>query len=361
MPQRPTSEELAALREELSSVDRALLEVVARRSRCVAEIAAFKAREDVPALDRARETDHLESMLARGAELGLVEDLVRPLFEALFAASRAEQRHVRLAALAPLRVGIVGATAGIGATLARVFTRAGLVVEGTGLDAGAPAGEIAARSELVVLAAPIDVTCAVAAQVGPHVVPGACLMDVTSVKRAPIAAMLAATSPEVDVVGAHPLFGPSAAPDLEGRRVVLCRGRGDVWMPRVARLFELLGAEVVEADAEEHDHHMAFGQALTQAKAIALGATLARSGVSLARARALSTETSRADLSTLERLAAQRPGLFADLLCENPEAPSACAALAQELAALAREAAAHDRDALIRQFMAVARVVLGGA
>ena len=69
MPQRPTSEELAALREELSSVDRALLEVVARRSRCVAEIAAFKAREDVPALDRARETDHLESMLARGAEL----------------------------------------------------------------------------------------------------------------------------------------------------------------------------------------------------------------------------------------------------------------------------------------------------
>ena len=50
MPQRPTSEELAALREELSSVDRALLEVVARRSRCVAEIAAFKAREDVPAL-----------------------------------------------------------------------------------------------------------------------------------------------------------------------------------------------------------------------------------------------------------------------------------------------------------------------
>ena len=360
MPPQPT-DELAALREELSSVDAALLEVVARRSRCVAEIAAFKAREDVPALDRARETAHLEAMLARGADLGLAEDLVRSLFGALFAASRAEQRQVRLAALTPLRVGIVGATAGIGATLARLFSRAGLEVEGTGLDAGAPAEELAARSELVVLAVPIHVTCEVAARVGPHVAPGACLMDVTSVKRAPLAAMLAATAPEVDVVGAHPLFGPTAAADFEGRRVVLCRGRGEAWLSRVAKLFELLGAEVVEADAEEHDHHMAFGQALTQAKAIAFGATLARSGVSLARARALSTETSRADLATLERLAAQRAGLFADLLCENAEAARACDALAEELAALARDAAAPDRDALIRRFDAVARVVLGGA
>lgn len=361
MPHPPASDELVALREELSSVDAALLEVVARRSRCVAQIAAFKAREDVPALDRARETAHLESMLARGDALGLAEDLVRPLFAALFAASRAAQRRVRLDALPPLRVGIVGATAGIGATLARVLARAGVAVEGTGLDAGAPAEELAARSELVVLAVPIHVTCAVAAQVGPHVRPGACLMDVTSVKGAPLAAMLAATAPEVDVVGAHPLFGPTAAADLEGRRVVLCPGRGEAWLPRVAKLFELLGAEVVEATAEEHDRHMAFGQALTQAKAIALGATLAKAGVSLARARALSTETSRADLDTLVRLAAQRPGLFADLLCENPAAAGACDALAQELSALAREAGACDRDALVRRFERAARVAVDGA
>lgn len=357
MPHDDPSAELATLRQQLSEVDLALLDVVARRARCVTAIAAFKARQDVPALDRARELAHLDALVARGRTLGLAEPLVGALFEALFAASRAEQRRVRLAALPPLRVGIVGATSGIGATLARVLAGAGVEVERTGLDVGAPPEVVAARSELVVLAVPIDVTCEVAAQVGPHVRAGGCLMDVTSVKQAPLAAMLRATSDDVEVVGAHPLFGPSEAPDLDGLRVVLCPGRGAVWLPRIARLFELLGAELVEASPEEHDAHMAYGQALVQAKTVALGATLAGAGVSLGRARQLATETARAELATLERLAAQRPGLFAELLCDNPAAATACAALAEVLAQVAREAGAGDRDALVRRLEEVARYV----
>ena len=51
---------------------------------------------------------------------------------------------------------------------------------------------------------------------------GGLLMDVTSIKEAPVKAMLEST--KASVVGTHPMFGPSVH-SLQGQRVVLCLER----------------------------------------------------------------------------------------------------------------------------------------
>ena len=71
------------------------------------------------------------------------------------------------------------------------------------------AAEAAAAADVTIISVPIDLTEQVIAEVGPHVPEHALLMDVTSLKEAPVAAMLAST--RASVVGTHPMFGPQRA------------------------------------------------------------------------------------------------------------------------------------------------------
>ena len=114
----------------------------------------------------------------------------------------------------------------MGALLVRLFGDLGHRVVVADLDTELRAEEAAAIADVTIVSVPIAATEAVIRAVGPHVREDALLMDVTSLKTAPIDAMLAAT--RGSVVGTHPMFGPSVH-TLQGQRVVLCRGRGEAW------------------------------------------------------------------------------------------------------------------------------------
>ena len=101
----------------------------------------------------------------------------------------------------------------------------------------------------------IDVTEQVIRDIGPRLRPESLLMDVTSVKSEPVRAMLACT--KANVVGTHPMFGPSVH-SLQGQRVVVCPARGDHWAHWVSAMFTARGLAVVEATPEHHDRMMAW-------------------------------------------------------------------------------------------------------
>lgn len=355
----PAPPSLATLRAELDAADAELLRVLARRAEVVSRIAEAKALAGLPVLDRAREEAHLAAQCARGAELGLDVGVVRDVVSRVVRASREAQRASRAGLPPPFSVGIVGGTSGMGAFFARELRAAGLEVEVTGLDEGAPAVEVASRHELVLLAVPIEATADVARRVGPHVRAGGCLADVTSVKRAPIDAMLAATPASVEVVGTHPLFGPSVS-CMDRLTVAVCEGRGSEWMGRLTSLFEGLGAEVVRVDAEEHDARMALAQAAIHAKSLALGHVLAAYPGGASALLTTATPQLRAEVALVARLAAAPPALLVGLLFENPHAPPAVNRLARELSRLSEALAARDRAFVARQVEALA-VALGPA
>jgi prephenate dehydrogenase len=133
--------------------------------------------------------------------------------------------------------------------------------------AAIPPGESisqAASQDIVVLAVPLEQLREVAAAITPHLRPGALVVDVCSLKVAPLAILAELLPEDVDILGTHPLFGPqSGRLGIAGLRIALCPLRG-----RHARLAARLlrrgfGLEVVVTTAEAHDRQMAYVQGLT--------------------------------------------------------------------------------------------------
>ncbi|MBL9039140.1 MAG: bifunctional chorismate mutase/prephenate dehydrogenase [Archangium sp.] len=344
---------LKALRDALSSVDRDLITLLGKRMDLVRQVAEIKAASGAPSFDREREGAHLDELLELAMTVRLAPDIVRDLFRSLFSTSRALQRTVFAARAQHFSIGIIGGTAGMGAFLARVFMSAGHAVETMGLGVGAPAAEVASRHDLVVIAVPIADTVEVIKAVAPHVRKGACLIDVTSIKAAPLEAMLAHAPPGVDVVGTHPMFGPSGN-DFDRQKVVLCHGRGEAGLERVRRLFEAFGAEIIEASADEHDEHMALIQVLVHEKTLVLGSVLERLGAPLTRSLQFASPIYRTELALIGRMFSQRPELYADILTVNPRSGEVSQRFAEEAKRLADAVSTGQRDALITRFREVA-------
>jgi chorismate mutase/prephenate dehydrogenase len=349
----PSPSSLAEMREALATRDQQIVALVAERMRLIREVARLKAAEGLPSFDREREGAHLDDLLAHASDLGVEHDVVRDIFARLFAASRLEQRRFLQARAEHFSIGVIGGTQGMGAFLARVFFTGGYPVETMGLGEGAPAREVAARSDLVVVAVPIDVTVSVIEEVAPHVRQGACLVDVTSIKRAPLEAMLRAAPEGVDVVGTHPMFGPHGV-DFDRQKVVLCRGRGETGFARVKKLYETFGAETIEATADEHDAQMALIQVLVHEKTMVLGSVLERLKADLGRSLAFASPIYRTELAMIGRMFSQQAELYADILTVNPEAPRLSHVFEQEAAHFARAVAMGDRETVVRRFRQVA-------
>jgi chorismate mutase/prephenate dehydrogenase len=349
----PPPPDLALIRDELAKTDQDLVTLLATRMRLIREVARVKAGNDLPSFDREREGAHMDDLLVRAKEQNVPEDVVRDVYARLFAASRLEQRRFLQARAEHFSIGIIGGTQGMGGFLARVFADAGFPVDAMGLGVGASAVEVAARNDLVVVAVPIDKTVEVIREIAPHVRKGACLMDITSIKRAPLEAMLEAAPEGVDVVGTHPMFGPHGA-DFDRQKVVLCKGRGEDGFARVRRLYEAFGAETIEASAEEHDSQMALIQVLVHEKTMVLGSVLERLKADLGRSLQFASPIYRTELAMIGRMFSQRAELYADILTVNPEAPRLSQVFEQEAAYFARAVAMADRDTVVKRFRQIA-------
>ncbi len=131
------------------------------------------------------------------------------------------------------------------------------------LGVGFGSVEQAAAREIVIVAVPVRVMRAVFSQIAPHLIPGALVIDVGSVKMLPAAWMAEILPDHVDLVATHPLFGPQSAKNgLAGLRLVVCPIRGER-ADKVAAFGRSLGLTVTVTSAEEHDREMAYVQALT--------------------------------------------------------------------------------------------------
>jgi len=125
--------------------------------------------------------------------------------------------------------------------------------------------EQAAACPYVLLAVPVQSFASLLTTIREHLQPGALVIDVASVKLAPVAAMQAVLPDTVEIIGTHPMFGPqSAATGLAGHRVVVCPVRTQRLDEVQAFLEEELGLDVYVCDAETHDREIAQTQALAQ-------------------------------------------------------------------------------------------------
>ena len=214
-----------------------------------------------------------------------------------------------------ITIGLVGGSGRMGQWFRRFFTAAGYSVEIAGRKTAMTPVELARKSRVLIVTVPIDVTCATIKELGPYLAKDALFMDLTSLKKEPVEAMLKYSKAEV--IGTHPLFGPRER-SLKGKNIVLCPARGKKWLPWLKDLFGSYGGHLEIMSPDEHDRAMAIVQGLVHAAHMAVGMTVVGSKFPLSTFDSISTPNFKKKLQQVRRLFSQDPTLYAQMLFCNP-------------------------------------------
>lgn len=357
LPPKPAA--LEPLRKRIDELDHEVLELLQKRMEVVAQVAAVKHAQGVQIRDFERERQLLDDRRERALALGLPPGPIESIYRQIMLASRDYQ--AALGAAAPKhverkRVAVIGGEGQMGTLLARMFRELGHEVAIADVATALTPQQAAASADVVVISVPIQITTQVIEQLGPYVRKDALLMDVTSVKQAPVEAMLRAT--EANVVGTHPMFGPGVH-TLQGQRIVLCRGRGEAWFAWLAQMMDMRGLTVTEATAEEHDRAMGLVQVLTHFQTQVLGWALSRSGVSLEESRRFTSPAYLMELYVAARHFAQDPLLYGPIEMLNPGTKTVTSAFLSAANELSEILASRDQARFDRMFDEV-REYFGG-
>ena len=223
------------------------------------------------------------------------------------------------------RILVVGGNGNMGRRFVSAFRDRGCTVQCLDLldDEGRPVppaqrAEAVRDADIVMLAVPMGVVVSVAEALGPDLRPDALFCDINSLKEDVCAAM--ARSPAAEVLGLHPMFGPTVS-DFDGQTLIVCpvrvgpRGR---WLRR--QLAEL-GLVEHESSPEAHDRMMAVVQVLVHFRTLVMGETLRRSGIGIADSLNYTSPIYRLELAFVGRLYVQDPGLYAEIEMQNPYGP----------------------------------------
>ena len=357
--QNPDKGPLLGLRGALDDLDHELLQLLVRRMDIVAEIAARKRSHRVRIRDLARERRVLDDRCSRAEELGLSAESIESIWRQLMLMSRERQAALRAEVPPDVEaksVAIIGGEGGMGRSLVTLFSDLGHDVSSADLQTELRPADAAANADVVIISVPIRETRAVIEALGPLVRKDALLMDVTSIKSDPVAAMLEST--EASVVGTHPMFGPGVN-TYQGQRVVICPGRGEAWLDWLRQMLSARGLVLTETTPAEHDSMMAIVQVLHHFKTQVLGMALSRAGAPLEETLRFTSPAYLLETYVTGRHFAQAPELYGPIEMLNPDSGRVVDIFREAASDLARILANGDQEAFDQVFAEV-RAFFGG-
>ena len=322
-PENPTTSRevhhrLDQLRQAIDAIDHDIVALLKERQEQVEKVLQLKKTHGIPIYHPAREENLISEKRQVGRAVGLDADFLEDIFRRILRQSRVEQT-VQLARRG-IRPGatvlIVGGCGAMGRYLAAWFGEAGYRVRGLDCDDWHQAEALCRNVDLALISVPIDSTPDVARRLGPHLPADCILADVTSVKKAPLAAMLETHSGPV--IGLHPLFGP-ATTNLDKQIVVATPGRDRTACQWLVDQFSAWGAIVIETDAAFHDDIMGIVQALRHFATFVFGRFLYEQRIRLDEALEFSSPIYRLEFGMVGRLFAQNAALYSEIIFASPE------------------------------------------
>jgi chorismate mutase/prephenate dehydrogenase len=310
--------ELAELRREIDTIDQQVVDLLSKRQKQVEHVVALKKAHNLQVYHPSREEDLISARRQQAREAGLNPDFIEELYRIIMHRSRVEQtgQMARKAVKPGATVLIVGGTGEMGRYFVNWFSGAGYQVRSMGSKDWPNVAVLCDGIDLCIISVVIDRTPEIVERIGPFLPPDAVLVDVTSIKKVPLSAMLKAHPGPV--LGLHPLFGPTTS-TLDKQIVVATPGRDDDACRWVIEQFSLWGSIIVMSDADEHDEIMQFVQSLRHFATFAFGQFLASKKVPLARTLEFSSPIYRLELGMVGRLFAQDASLYAEIIFATPE------------------------------------------
>ncbi|GAA3538437.1 bifunctional chorismate mutase/prephenate dehydrogenase [Zobellella aerophila] len=344
-------DELNVLRDQIDDVDQQLVELFARRLKLVAGVGEVKSRHGVPIYAPDREAAMLARRRAEAEARGVPPDLIEDVLRRLMRESYASEKDTGFKCINPAlsKAVVVGGAGLLGGLFAHQLKLSGYRVEILEKDDWQQAESLLAGAGLVVLAVPIDQTVAVIGRL-PKLPDDCLLVDLTSVKSEPLAAMMATHAGPV--LGLHPMFGPDVS-SLAKQVIIYCAGRGAEQYEWLLAQMRIWGARLQPVSAEEHDEAMSLVQALRHFTSFAYGAHLCAEQADITQLLRLSSPIYRLELAMVGRLFAQDPALYADIILSSPKNIEMIRRYHRRFGELLSQLENDKRDAFVEQFRTV--------
>jgi chorismate mutase/prephenate dehydrogenase len=303
-------------RRRIDEIDSQLVELLAKRAELTTEVGAIKSEHGLPIYVPEREKSLLESRRAQAESLGvspqLVEDLLRRMMRESYATQN--QKYIKVNSNIH-NVVVIGGKGALGRIFVDLFSRSNYNIDIVEKNDWEQASTVFEKADIVLVSVPINITCNLIQQL--NNLPEHCILaDVTSVKTAPLNAMMKAHNGPV--VGLHPMFGPDS-PGMIKQVVVICHGRSQEKYAWLIQQMKVWGATLYESSAQEHDKAMAFIQVMRHFSSFVYGTHLAAENPNLQTLRDFSSPIYRLELAMVGRLFAQAPQLYADIIFNDPE------------------------------------------
>lgn len=214
----------------------------------------------------------------------------------------------------PKTISIIGGLGKMGELFSRAFEEKGFKVLISDIETELSNEDVAKQGDVVIITVPIRNTEQIINEITPFLKSDAMITDFTSVKINPVLAMKKKFSGEV--VGGHPLFGPSAG--FEKQNFILCPERKGDYFEWYKEFLISLGINVLEMSSDEHDKNMAVIQCLTHFSSLSLGSALEKLNYDLKFAEKLSSPVYLMRVYGVGRIIAQDEKLYSDIQMENP-------------------------------------------
>ena len=228
-------------------------------------------------------------------------------------------------------VGIIGGFGGMGRLFSAVFERAGYKVLCSGRKTPVSNADIASTCDIVIISVPIHDTTRVIDEIAPLLNEKQVFCDLTSIKTAPIDAMLRS---KAQVIGLHPMFGPSV-PTISGQTIAASPARCDEkTREKLYQIFRNEGAKICPMEPKEHDKIMSIVQGLVHFTTLSVAETIKNTGIPLEAILPVMSPVYRIELGLVGRILGQDPSLYADILQMNPETTGIIEKMSDSVASL---------------------------
>ncbi|WP_046006655.1 bifunctional chorismate mutase/prephenate dehydrogenase [Pseudoalteromonas rubra] len=340
--------ELALLREKIDACDSALVDLLAQRRELTEQVGKIKQATGAPLHVPQREASLIEARRAQAEQKGvnpdLVEDILRRMMREAY-----ENQQSELACAAPQLspVVIVGGAGAMGQLFARQLERSGYQVRILDKAQQAKQETILADAKLVLLSVPINALEQVINEL-PELPEDCVLADITSVKQAPLQAMM--NKHAGPVVGLHPMFGPDISHWVK-QTVVVCDGRGEQAYQGLLEQLQIWGCHLANMAAKKHDQAMQIIQVMRHLTTFVYGQFLARQCHTLEELRSCSSPIYQLELMMVGRLFAQSGELYTDImLAQFDEVEGLLASYQDTFAQTLSRLQAGDKAALMAAF-----------
>ncbi len=264
-----------------------------------------------------------------------------------------------------MKVAVIGSSGGMGSFFARYFLSRGMEVVGSDsrkktlknphFSFVRSNAEAVKGAEIVVVATPIDTTVETVRAFARNLAPGACVIEMTSVKGKMLGALRERVAGRrARLLSLHPLFGPSLRSQNEMKLCVIETDSGSLAVAR--SLFP--EATLIPMKAREHDRMMAMILSLTHLVNIAYAGTVSRY-LEPGEFRRIQTPTSAVQLTLAEGVLSQNPSLYSYIQLENEFSSEFADALIKELGSLKRLIERRDRKGFEKRFSGLSKKYAG--